>query len=358
MARIGHIIHNYKPLLGGGEIYVFELIRGLPEHEHIVFQQFSGDTSSEVRNVRPWTWPFKSFHIPLQTNYFRELKRQDILISHDLNNLLPLFASKTIAVSHSVTWERPGREKANKRNLRKARYAYQKSRALVANATAFFREMGQDLVGCGSRFFEEIEKNRWLIPNCIDVEDFRPGPPLPAIRNMKPILVPRRVASDRGIDLALEAFDFIRKEIPDVTLLIAGDVRDIGYMDQLQSLIQRNGMIGRVFFTGRIPHDQMAVFYRSSLITLIPTVHTEGTSLSALESMACGCPTFSTNIGGLADLPTLKVPMDPKQIAAQILDLLPRLQETGNRQQELIHSTFNKKRWLETWKIVIDSNLE
>jgi glycosyltransferase involved in cell wall biosynthesis len=126
----------------------------------------------------------------------------------------------------------------------------------------------------------------------------------------------------------------------------------------LQNLIHKHGLVGRVFFTGRIPHDQMALFYRSSLITLIPTVYAEGTSLSALESMACGCPTFSTDVGGLADLPTIKIPTDPKQIAVQILDLLPRLQETSNKQKELVYSTFNKKRWLETWKLVIERSLK
>jgi len=42
MAKIGHIIHNYKPVVGGGEIYVSELIGVIREHEHVVFQEFSG----------------------------------------------------------------------------------------------------------------------------------------------------------------------------------------------------------------------------------------------------------------------------------------------------------------------------
>lgn len=159
MARIGRIIHNYKPMLGGGEIYVSELIRALSGHEHVVFQQFSGETGSELRNVRPWKMPFKSFRTALQVQYLPELMRQDLLISHDLNNVLPLFADKTIGVSHSVTWADPVKERANRRNRRKAGYAYSKARGLVANSTHFFREMGLSKVSPSACFSKRSQKD-------------------------------------------------------------------------------------------------------------------------------------------------------------------------------------------------------
>lgn len=353
MSKIGHIIHNYKPMLGGGEIYVSELIRSLPGHEHIVFQKFSGVAGSEIRSVRPWKKPFKSFRTALQVQYLPELIRQDLLVSHDLNNLLPLFAAKTVAVSHSVTWANPNNERANRRNRRKADYAYLKSKGLVANSTAFFREMGLAGILPGAHFFEEVEERRWLIPNCIDLEMFKAGQPVSAIADMKAILLPRRVDHGRGIGLALEAFHFIRKQFPDLNLLIVGEIVSQGYLQELEGLIHELSLVGKVFFTGRVPHERMPEFYRSSLATLIPTLHTEGTALGALESMACGCPTFSTNVGGLADLPTVKVPVEPEAMAEEISRNLHRGREIGQAQRNAVSESFNTEKWIEAWENVI-----
>lgn len=42
--------------------------------------------------------------------------------------------------------------------------------------------------------------------------------------------------------------------------------------------------------------------YKNADITLIPTIYSEGTSLSCLEAMACGNFVIATNIGGLTNL--------------------------------------------------------
>lgn len=353
MAKIGHIIHNYKPMLGGGEIYVSQLIGCLSEHEHVVFQKDTGDKSREVRNVTLCRKPFRSFRKGLQVQYCRELLRQRILISHDLANLLPLFASRTIAVCHGVTWDNPHRERSNHHHLKKARHAYGKALAVVANDTSFYREMGVPL-RFGDAFFSEVEKNRWLIPNCVDNDFFKPGSPIPAIRNMNPILVPRRVAPERGIELAIRMFGLIGRELPDTTLLIAGDTGIREYMEVVLRSIEEHRLVGRVFFTGRIGREQMPAFYRSALLTLVPTAYAEGTSLSALEAMSCGCPTFSTSVGGLADLPTVKVPSEPDEGAEVILKSVARLRETGLGQMEAVRRDFNVQKWSDAWKKVVE----
>jgi glycosyltransferase involved in cell wall biosynthesis len=340
-------------MLGGGEIYVSELIRAFPDHRHIVFQLSSGDTGSELRHVRPWKKPFKSFRTALQVQYPGELMRQDLLISHDLNNLLPLFAAKTIAISHSVTWTDPGNEGANRRNRRKACYAYLKARGLVANSTAFFREMGLSEVLPGTRFFEQIEQRRWLIPNCIDLEMFTTGQPVSAIVEMKALLLPRRVDRGRGIGLAVEAFQFIQKRLPYLKLLIVGAIGSLDYLQELEELLQKLGLAGKVFFTGRVPHKLMPDFYRSSLGTLIPTLHTEGTALGALESMACGCATFSTDVGGLADLPTVKVSVEPAAMAEEIAKNLHQANDIGQAQRDAVRKSFSREKWIEAWGNVI-----
>lgn len=48
--------------------------------------------------------------------------------------------------------------------------------------------------------------------------------------------------------------------------------------------------------------QDMQQAYEQADITLIPTIYSEGTSLSCLEAMAAGNAVIATNIGGLTDL--------------------------------------------------------
>jgi glycosyltransferase involved in cell wall biosynthesis len=356
---VGHIIHSYKPLLGGAEVYVAELIRAIDEADHVVFQKDSGDRSPEVRPVKPWPRPFKSFKTALRVQYRRELAGQDLLVFHDLLNVIPPFAGRGIGVCHGVNWKNPGQsDRKTARMIGRTRDAWANCLGLVANDTDFFREMGIADLSPGDRAFEEVEPFRWFIPNCVDTDRFSPGTPIDAIRRMNAILVPRRVVPARGIDLAVQAFRHLHAERPDLTLLIAGDVGDTRYMERLQALIAESGLIGAVFFTGRIPNDRMALVYRSASLCLIPTLYSEGTSLSALESMACGCPTFSTAIGGLLDLPTVKVPTDPERMAGELFAALPSLDRLGREQTAAVRSGFNRDRWAAAWRTVINRCLE
>jgi len=86
---------------------------------------------------------------------------------------------------------------------------------------------------------------------------------------------------------------------------------------------------------------------------LIPTLDKEGTSLSALESMSCGTATFSTSIGGLSDLPTVKIDLDPCKAAVQINKKLNKLDEISSMQCTRTRNTFNYSNWSAAWKEVI-----
>ena len=47
--------------------------------------------------------------------------------------------------------------------------------------------------------------------------------------------------------------------------------------------------------------DDMPEVYRKADISTVPTISTEGLSLSLLESMASGLPVITTPVGGLGD---------------------------------------------------------
>ncbi|MCK6388934.1 MAG: glycosyltransferase family 4 protein, partial [Zoogloea sp.] len=87
-----------------------------------------------------------------------------------------------------------------------------------------------------------------------------------------------------------------------------------------EALAAALGVAGRVRFTGRLDRDQMAALYRDADLTLNPS-RADNMPVSVLESMACGVPVVTTDVGGIPYLvrhehTALLVPPDAPQAMA------------------------------------------
>jgi len=162
---------------------------------------------------------------------------------------------------------------------------------------------------------------------------------------------------DRGIDLAIKTFDHFRRAHPDFELRIVGGPKKGKYYEYCRRLVDELNLTGSVFFDGFVAHANMPQRYSSAVMTLIPTVRREGTSLSALESMACGTPTVSTDVGGLADLPTVKAPAVAEALSEAMTQTLARREEVAFAQEKEVRSVFTINRWSEAWDKVIKQTM-
>jgi glycosyltransferase involved in cell wall biosynthesis len=88
---------------------------------------------------------------------------------------------------------------------------------------------------------------------------------------------------------------------------------------------------------------------------LIPSVAGEGTSLSALEAMACGVATITTGIGGLADLPAVKCAPNAESLAETMREVYRDRAAIGAQQLARVRETFTRRRWEDAWARVIES---
>lgn len=140
------------------------------------------------------------------------------------------------------------------------------------------------------------------LPNGVDVHHFREvGPAIDFSRYRMPAdarIVLFVAALDRahhfkGLDRLLRAMPWLP---PDVRLLIVGD-GDLraGYEQQARRL----GIDDRTVFAGRIDHDDLPDFYRSSHVTVLPSTPPESFGLVLIESMACGTPVVASRIPGV-----------------------------------------------------------
>jgi glycosyltransferase involved in cell wall biosynthesis len=109
-----------------------------------------------------------------------------------------------------------------------------------------------------------------------------------------------------------------------------------------------------VYFLGNVPSTHMPRVFGSACLTVIPTRSSEGTSLAALESMACGIPTVSTAVEGLLDLRTVKCQVEAEDMAAVMAWTLQHAQAVAQEQRGDVEERFNLDNWKQAWLRVID----
>ncbi|QBL92892.1 hypothetical protein KSAC_06460 [Komagataeibacter saccharivorans] len=88
----------------------------------------------------------------------------------------------------------------------------------------------------------------------------------------------------------LDAFLALRREQPDVHLVVAGGASLLdhsAYRTLFATCLRESGAVDHVTITGPVADDDMPAFYRQAAVLAYPSV-TEGFGLCPLEALACG----------------------------------------------------------------------
>lgn len=363
--KICHVTMFFSPVRGGQEVYIKNLIDILSKNgkDSVVLQPKNGNHNEPNVKFSP-SLPKKIILNRLISNFNwfafnfellfcnKLLKQQDIIISNYAFHYPSIKRHKKIIIlSHGVLWDNPQTTLFDKYHHNICKKLDMNKVFTVANDTNFLREIGIDIKP-GENYFNEIKKNVWFIPNCVDTTYFTRK-----IEILKKdiILVPRNIRQDRGIHLAIEAFRIFNERNPNFTLLIVGKGTSGQYYDYCQELSRKYNLQEKIKFTGHADQDEMLKHYNEAKVTLIPTLSKEGTSLSALESMACGTPTVITDVAGLKDLPGLKASTDPRDIAKKLEEAKNNFEKFSTIQQREIREVFNLKNWEKAWIKVIEA---
>jgi len=144
----------------------------------------------------------------------------------------------------------------------------------------------------------------------------------------------------KGQKEVLQAVARLAGRYPGLNLLLIGVAADIRYERELRAIVHREGLAGRVYFTG----------YRSDLLELLQTLSAvvvasvvDSFGRAALEGMAAGVPVLAARAGGLSEIIQsgwngfLVDSRDPEILAAALMDLFdhperrPKIIENGFR---------------------------
>ena len=141
-----------------------------------------------------------------------------------------------------------------------------------------------------------------VIRNGVDLEIFQQPENRIRLREKmsiseKSILSVGYLIERKGHHLIIEAM----KKVPDTTLYLAGDGRD---MNHLKRLSEDHGVQDRVVFLGYVSHEKLAEYY-GAVDMLVLASSREGWANVLLESMACGTPVVATNIWGTPEIVTV-----------------------------------------------------
>lgn len=199
-------------------------------------------------------------------------------------------------------------------------------------------------------FWPELGNRFTYLPNGVDTSLFHP----PAERLPGPltVLIPRRADVIRGTRLMSEILAHVQGHC---RFVWAGD-GDGEEPEILRRLSERDPR----FHLTSATFQQMPDLYRNADVCLIPTVASEGTSLSCLEGLASGSAVVATNVGGLPDIIQpevngLLVDPDPRSIARAVgmllsdVELRVRLQVAGRASAR----NFTLEKWRSRWQTVL-----
>jgi D-inositol-3-phosphate glycosyltransferase len=84
-------------------------------------------------------------------------------------------------------------------------------------------------------------------------------------------------------------------------VVIGGDSANEAEFQRMLKLVHDNKLDDIVIPVGSIPHENMYLYYNAADFCVIPSYY-ESFSLVALESLACGTPILSTDVGEVRDM--------------------------------------------------------
>lgn len=166
-----------------------------------------------------------------------------------------------------------------------------------------------------------------VIPNGIDLEHFSPGtPPMQQYLDGKlNIVFVGRLEYRKGVDFLLEAYQQVKREVPDSRLIIVGPGTRL--RKRYEKWVAEHE-VRDVVFAGFSSYEDLPRYYMTSDVFCSPATGRESFGIVLAEAMAMGKPVVATNISGYASVVTngeqglLVPPKDSESLAKALYTVM------------------------------------
>ena len=138
-----------------------------------------------------------------------------------------------------------------------------------------------------------------VVPNGIDVEEFRAPRPRPVAiaPDHLHVLYVGRLEPRKGVDHLIRAMGSVQRRLPRARLLVVGDGPD---RERVMTLARASGV--DVIFAGRVDDSELPAYFQWSDVVASPALGGESFGIVLLEAMACGKPIVASRIEGYVGL--------------------------------------------------------
>jgi len=205
-----------------------------------------------------------------------------------------------------------------------------------------------------------LTSSSFVIPNGLDWERYKELPSRGGLRkrwgidNEPIVLFLGRIHFKKGLDLLVEAFDDVRRAVPDAQLVIAGPEND-DYGKQVRSWVEARGLQNYVHFVGSLIGAEVVQAYVDADVFALPS-YTENFGMTVAEAMACALPVIiSDQVNIHAEISTadagLVTHCNAGVVGSALIDLLrdeERRRRMGASGRKLVQTKF-------IWPVIIDS---
>lgn len=341
---------------GGAERYVYDLAIMLQGEGAFVriLQNANQYFERDFQGVKVVGVKTNAGHdLAKMSDYYRGFCRDsDLIIASPLELACRLYGKNVVSINHGIYWDHKFRTlKAFNVDEHKNTFdAIWNSHSVVCVDTNFINWIRTfDYASARSLIF---------VPNYYDSSKFKFSKK--NISRIK-VIYPRRLYEARGIFITLDAFRYVFKKHSNVDLCLVGQAND-------DDTVVINKFIDE--YKNRVTWDEfdmddMALAYQDTHIALVPTMYSEGTSLSCLEAMATNHAIIATNVGGLPNLvidgyngylidPSVESLISSLEMLIENKNLIIEMARNGGN----LVKGFEKKIWLKKWDKVINEVLQ
>lgn len=198
-------------------------------------------------------------------------------------------------------------------------------------------------------FPAQVVKTR-VIPNFTHIM-----PKVEKPRDRVNIVFARRYEQFRGTRVFGEAITRILDEYPQVHVTLAGWGSDAGWLHQ------RLDRYDRVVFTEYATGTSLE-FHADKHIAVVPTVGSEGTSLSLLEAMSAQCAVVASDVGGITNIVIdgyngIMVPSGSTESLYEalkhLIDHPEEMRRLTDNAYEVVKNSFSYEKWKAEWVRII-----